>query len=60
MYSLKVLEAVDLVNNIVLVERREIFSHSSNFLGSKEQDERPVVEFVQGLVRPPLGISIYK
>ena len=61
MYSLKVLEAVDPVNNIVLVERREIFSHSSNFLGSKEQDERPVVaEFVQGLVRPSLGISRYK
>ena len=42
-YSLKVLEAVDPVNNIVLVERREMFSHSSSFLGSKEQDERPVV-----------------
>ena len=52
---MKVLEAVDPENNIVLVERREMFSHSSSFLGSKEQDERPVVaEFVQGHVRPLL------
>ena len=58
---MKVLEAVDPENNIVLVERREMFSHSSSFLGSKEQDERPVVaEFVQGHVRPLLGISRYK
>lgn len=55
-----ILEVVGPAHNIVLVGEG-VVRYSSNFLGSKEPDGRSVVaEFLQGHMRPLLGISRYK